>query len=108
MADLIDVQALSRTNKGYKYLLTVVDSLSKFLWVVPFKNKTGTELVRAFESILARGRKPIQLQTDKGKEFYNKTVDTFLKGKKIHLFSTEGDDKASMAERVNRTIKKRI
>ena len=108
VADLIDVQSLRRNNKGYKYLLTVVDALSKFLWVVPLKNKTGTELVRAFQSILAKGRKPIQLQTDQGKEFYNKTFETFLKEKKIHLFSTYGDDKAAMAERVNRTIKERI
>ena len=108
VADLIDVQRLSRHNKGYKFLLTVIDALSKFLWVVPLKNKTGTEMVRAFQVILTRGRKPIQLQTDQGKEFYNKTMDTFLKEKKIHLFSTEGDDKAAIAERVNRTLKERI
>lgn len=108
VADLIDVQALRRDNKGYKFLLVVIDALSKFLWAVPLKNKTGTEVAKAFETILAKGRKPIQLQTDNGKEFYNKTMAAFLKGKKIHLFSTYGDDKASMAERVIRTLKQRI
>lgn len=108
VADLIDVQGLSRDNKGYKYLLTVIDALSKFLWVVPVKNKTGPEMVRAFQSIFARGRKPIQLQTDNGKEFYNKIMEKFLQENKVHLFSTYGDDKAAMAERVNRTLKERI
>lgn len=86
VADLIDVQSLSRHNKGYKFLLTVIDALSKYLWVAPLKNKTGTEMVKAFETILAKGRKPIQLQTDKGSEFHNKIVKAFLKGKKSIYF----------------------
>ena len=60
---------LSRYNKGVKYLLTVVDVLSKYAWVVPMKNKTGAEQKRAFESILKEGRKPLRLQTDKGSNF---------------------------------------
>ena len=39
-ADLADIKNLSRYNKGVKYLLTVVDVLSKYAWVVPMKNKT--------------------------------------------------------------------
>ena len=31
------------------------------------KNKTGSEQKRAFESILKQGRKPLLLQTDKGR-----------------------------------------
>ena len=54
-ADLADMKNLSRYNKGVKYLLTVVDVLSKYAWVVPMKNKTGAEQKRAFESILKKG-----------------------------------------------------
>ena len=60
-ADLADMKNLSRYNKGVKYLLTVVDVLSKYAWVVPMKNKTGAEQKRAFESILKEGRKPLRL-----------------------------------------------
>ena len=42
-ADLTDMKNLSRYNKGVKYLLMVVDVLSKYAWVVPMKNKTGAE-----------------------------------------------------------------
>ena len=42
-ADLADMKNLSRYNRGVKYLLTVVDVLSKYAWVVPMKNKTGAE-----------------------------------------------------------------
>ena len=46
----------------------------------PLKNKTGAEVVRAFQSILKDGgRQPQTLQMDKGKEFYNATVQKWLK-----------------------------
>ena len=35
--DLIDMQAFSKDNKGIKYLLTVIDIFSKFVWIVRFK-----------------------------------------------------------------------
>ena len=38
-ADLADVQKLSRWNRGYKYLLTCIDVLSKYAWVVPLKQR---------------------------------------------------------------------
>ena len=32
-ADLIDMQAFSKHNNGIKYLLTVIDVFSKFVWI---------------------------------------------------------------------------
>ena len=59
-ADLIEVINISKQNKGYKYLLTVVDVFSKHAWVEPIKNKTGQAVTEAFEKILKQGRRPIQ------------------------------------------------
>ena len=98
-ADLIEVINISKQNKGYKYLLTVVDVFSKYAWVEPIKNKTGQAVTEAFEKILNQGRTPINLQTDDGKEFYNKTFRSLLTCKGIHHFSTSGDTKASVVER---------
>ena len=72
-ADLIDVQRLKKDNDSYSYLLTVIDVLSKYAWVIPLKNKSGPTLVAVFHQIFAEGRKPLKLQTDKGAEFFNKT-----------------------------------
>ena len=107
-ADLIEVINISKQNKGYKYLLTVVDVFSKHAWVEPIKNKTGQAVTTAFEKILKPGRTPIQLQTDDGKEFYNKTFQSLLNKYKIHHFSTSGDTKAGVVERCNRTLKQRM
>ena len=40
-ADLVDMSPFSSSNKGYKYLLTVIDVFSKYGWIVPLKTKTG-------------------------------------------------------------------
>ena len=108
VADLVEMQRVWRQNGGVRYLLTVVDVLSKYAWVRPIKHKTGAEIVKAFESIVAEGRRPQTLQTDKGKEFYNATVQRWLKQEGIRHFSTLGDAKASIVERFNRTLKPRL
>ena len=82
--------------------------LSKHAWVQPMKSKTGKAVMDAFEKILKGGRKPINLQTDDGKEFYNEIFQGLMKRKGIHHFSTSGDTKASVVERFNRTLKKRL
>ena len=104
-ADLVDLQHLSQWNQGYKYLLTCIDVLSKYAWVVPLKSKTGASLVVAFESIFQEGRKPEKLQTDAGTEFKNKTFQTFLKKENVHHFVTYNETKAQVVERFNRTLK---
>ena len=70
---------------------------------------TGKTLVHAFKSVLKSGRKPKSLQTDKGTEFKNKDFQNFFKSKKIHFFTTENPEtKASIVERLQRTLKSRM
>lgn len=109
-ADLVDLISLSEFNDGFKYLLTVIDILSKFAWVVPLKDKKGSSLTEAFDSILtSSGRRPGRLQTDKGSEFLNSTFQKYLRDKGIHFFTSENEDlKASVVERFNRTLKSRM
>ena len=71
-------------------------------------NKKGETVVAAFEKIFKSGRQPRLLWTDKGKEFYNKNVNQLLSRKNIKLYSTENEEKSSIAERFNRTIKQRM
>ena len=51
-ADLADMQSLHKYKKGIKYLLCVIDLLSKYAWVVPIKDKKGINIVDAFQKIL--------------------------------------------------------
>ena len=38
-ADLADMQLISKSNKGIRFLLCVIDIFSKYAWVVPLKDK---------------------------------------------------------------------
>lgn len=105
-ADLVDMQEFREQNKGYNYLLTVVDVLSKYAWAVSLKQKTGKEVVEAFKTIfLSSKRIPSKLRTDRGKEFVNTEMTAFTKEHKINHFFTQNHLKACVAERFNRTLK---
>ena len=69
--DLLDLQAFSKDNDGIKYLLTVIDIFSKFVWVIPLKRKTVQEVASTFSRIL-KERKPSKIRVNEGREFYNK------------------------------------
>ena len=83
-ADLVIMDSLSKYNHGYKYILTVIDVLSKYAWVEPIKTKTGENLVKAFEKIL---RKPETFHSDKGAEFTNRLFQKYLKKNNIRFFT---------------------
>ena len=101
-ADLVDMQAFSKLNRGVKYLLAVIDIFSKYGWLIPLKDKTGKSVAKALESIF-KERKPDKMWVDKGKEFYNKQVQNL-----IELYSTENEEKSSVVERWNRTMKEKM
>ena len=104
-ADLVDKQEFKRYNKGYAYILTMVDVLSKYAHAVPLKTKRGAEVASAFYSIF-RQKSPSNLQTDQGKEFLNTDVQALLKGYGVHFYTTkDADIKCSIVERFNRTLR---
>jgi transposase InsO family protein len=109
-ADLADMQKLSTHNDNYRYILTCVDVLSRFAWAIPVKSKQSKDMRIAMKTLLrqSKPRVPERLQTDKGTEFFNREVSSFLRSKKIHHFASESDTKAAIVERFNRTLKTRI
>ncbi|XP_070172160.1 uncharacterized protein [Polyergus mexicanus] len=148
-ADLVEMDSgnlkgISKINKGYKYLLTIIDTFSKFAWAIPVKNKTGESVSKAisicFKNLsnasfglslsdvsyglnlsgashsrtegLSQGvdlnsqhKPPKNLQTDNGKEFYNKDFKKLMEQNKINHYSTYSDKKAAIVERFNRSLK---
>lgn len=108
-ADLIDFQSLKKDNQGYKYILVVLDCFSKFSWAVPVKTKSKFEVSNAFNKILlSSNRTPINLQTDMGTEFYNNEFKNLTNHNKINHYSTYSIKKASIVERLIKTIKNKI
>ena len=108
--DLVDLQKLAKYNKGYKYLLTVIDVLSKYAWVEPLKSKSATAMVEALKRLWTKlgSRLPQKVQTDSGSEFYNSRVQSFFKKHGVNHFSTHGDPHGSVVERWNNIENKNV
>ena len=105
--DLADMSSKAEYNDGYTFILTCIDCFSKYAWAIPIINKQADSIIEALKIIFKSGRKPKRLQTDKGTEFLNRKVQTFLRHHNIQLFTTQSDKKASIVERFNRTMKGR-
>ena len=88
--DLADMQLLSKYNKGIRYLLCAIDFFSKYVFVVPLKDKKGTTIVNAFQSTLNNSKiKPNEIWVDQGSEFYSKSFKKWLKDNNIEMYSTQ-------------------
>ena len=99
------MQSLSKNNKGINYLLCAIDLFSKYVWVVPLKDKRGITTVNAFQKIISKKRQPNKIWVDQGGEFYNKLFKTFFKINNIEMYSTYNEGKYVAAVRFVRTLK---
>lgn len=112
-ADLIEMQPYKRENSGYRYILIVIDVFSKMAYTEPLKDKTGVEVTHAMDRIIRKvnqqyDRHINNLHTDDGKEFFNSSMKRLLEKFKINHYSTYSLMKASIVERLIRTIKHQL
>ena len=78
-ADLADVQLLSKFDKGFRFLLCAINIYSKYIWVIPLKDKKRYYNYWCFQKILDESNhKPNKIRVDKGSEFYNRAMISWL------------------------------
>jgi hypothetical protein len=105
-ADLVDMREWKNDNKGYTFLLTIIDVLSKYAWAIPLKDKKGETVKEALADVIEDSeRKPDHLWVDEGAEFYNKIMKSYLNKNNINMYSTYSENKSAVVERFNRTLK---
>ena len=98
------MQLISKFNKGFRFLLCVIDIVSKYAWVFPLKDKKGITITNAFQKILEESnRKPNKMWVDKESEFYNSSFKEWLKDNDIEMYSIHNEGKSVVAERFIRT-----
>ena len=103
------MQLISKFNKGFKFLLCVIDIFSRYGWVVPLKDKKVITITNAFQKILdGLNRKPNKIWVDKGSEFYNSSFKKWLKDSDIEMYLIHNEEKSFVAERFIRTLKTKI
>lgn len=105
--DLSSLTHLSDDNDGTKYLFFCIDVYSRYLWIRPLRSKSSKDTANAILSIFDQGRVPGLISSDSGTEFKDKFKEV-LKAYSIGYFTLHGASKASIVERVQRTLKSKI
>ena len=79
----------SKDNNGFKYSFLAIDVFSKYIWAVPIKDKRPPESIRAFNIILEKIGKPVQIMTDREGAWESTEFVRLLNDKKIkHIISS--------------------
>ena len=99
------MQLINKFNKGFRFLLCVIDIYSKYTWVIPLKDKKRITITHAFQNILDESNpKPNKTWADKGSEFYNRLIKPWLEKNSMRLYSTHNEGKSVTDERFIRTL----
>ena len=100
-ADLSDMKLIRKFNKGIRFLLCVIDTFSNYAWVIHLKDKKGVTVINAFQKFLDESTsKPNKIWRDKGSEFYNRSVKSWLQDNNI--------GKSVVPEKFIRTLKNKM
>lgn len=103
--DLAEFRNYARFNGGFNYLLVVIDCFSKYCWGQPLKTKTGEEVTAAMKKVLSKNQPPRHINSDMGREFYNRDFKNLMKKYRINHYSTYSIKKAAICERLIRSLK---
>lgn len=107
--DLIDVSYMAKDNNNIKFLLVVIDTATRHVWVQPLKNKSTALVATKFENILKTLDKlPIRCHSDLGMEFRGKIFKNLLEKYNIQQTFPKSSPHCPHVERVNRTLENLI
>nr|CAH7765373.1 unnamed protein product [Callosobruchus chinensis] len=96
----------SKKNRGYKFILVIINRFSKYVWCAPLKNKFGPVVAKAMEQVFQQSKQtPRNLQTDADLEFFNKYFDSLMKKYSMNHYNVFSEKKAAIIERVHLTLK---
>ena len=86
--DILDLEDYGPENdRGYRYVLVIIDNFSKYGWTVSLKNKNAQTKKDSFENnVIGSKRKPSLIESDRGREFYNNIFEDFQKKQYQNLF----------------------
>ena len=105
-ADLVDMQLVSKFSEGIRVLLFVSDIFSKYIWVIPLKDKKGITITNAFQKILDESnRKLNKIWLDKDSDVCSRSMKLWLQDNNIEMYSIHNEGKSVIAERFIRTLR---
>ncbi|GJQ68691.1 hypothetical protein Trydic_g8481 [Trypoxylus dichotomus] len=70
---------LKSTNKNYKYILAVIDSFSKFVWLYPVKSTTSKEVIVKLQIQQKNFGNPVLIISDRGTAFISDEFNQYCR-----------------------------
>lgn len=84
--DLVHVQRWKGFNNGIQYLLTVLESFSRKLFLIPMQNKTTETTVSSFKKVHEHiGNTPHMVYAEEGGEFQSANFHQYCDSFRINL-----------------------
>ena len=103
------MQLIRTFNNRFTFLLCLIGIHSKYAWVIPLKDKKEIEITNVFQKIVDESNyEPNKIWVDKGSEFYNISMKSFLQNNRVDMYSTYNQGKSVAAERFIRALKNKI
>jgi len=107
--DLLDITNLHRYNSFYSWMLVMVDTFSRYVWVLKLKNKKATTVAQSLNEHFSNPDNLVsKIFCDRDKSFYAKEVQQVLKKYNIEMYSTSSYKKSVFAEVYIRIIKSKL
>lgn len=76
------------TKKNYRYILTMIDAFTKFVWIFPVKSTTSEEAMKKLRMVTALFGNPSRIITDKGTAFTGGPFKEYCNDENIELVHT--------------------
>jgi hypothetical protein len=89
--DLADLYCLSKHKNKYKYLFKVIYTFSRYAWIVTLNEKAASKIIATLKYLFLNRRR-IPLKSSKGTEFFNTTVQRYVKQQGVHYHTTHNRD----------------
>ncbi|KYQ51403.1 Pro-Pol polyprotein [Trachymyrmex zeteki] len=95
------------TDDGYRHILVIVDSFTRFTWLFPTKSTNTKEVNLHLKRLFDIFWSPYEIVTDRGTAFTSAEFQSFVKDQSIkhRLVAVASPWANGLVERVNRFIK---
>lgn len=97
---------MASTRKNYRYILTIIDAFTKFVWIFPVKSTTAEESMQKLRLVTAVFGNPSRVITDEGTAFTGSQFEDYCKDENIQVVhTTTGVPRGNgQVERIHNTI----
>ena len=96
----------AKANNGKLYVLAVIDTFTKLVWLHPLSSKNGETVTKATAKLFESIDPPKYLRVDGGGEFINARFLNMCKAFNVKLYIAMEPIKCGIIERFNRTFKR--